>query len=34
MCGQLEKVVFSEATMDSLGDYVFKDCIHFNKIKN
>ena len=31
MCGQLEKVVFPEVTMDSLGDYVFKDCIHLRE---
>ena len=33
MCGQLEKVVFPEVTMDSLGDYVFKDCIHLKEVK-
>ena len=32
MCGQLEKAVFPEATMDSLGDYVFKDCIHLKEV--
>ena len=33
MCGQLEKVVFPEDTMDSLGDYVFKDCIHLREVQ-
>ena len=33
MCGQLEKVVFPEVTMDSLGDYVFKDCIHLKEVQ-
>ena len=33
MCGQLEKVVFPKVTMDSLGDYVFKDCIHLKEVQ-
>ena len=33
MCGQLEKVVFPQVTMDSLGDYVFKDCIHLKEVQ-
>ena len=32
-CGQLEKVVFPKVTMDSLGDYVFKDCIHLKEVQ-
>lgn len=33
MCGQLEKVVFPQVTMDSLGSYVFKDCIHLKEVQ-
>lgn len=33
MCGQLEKVVFPAVTMDSLGDYIFKDCIHLREVQ-
>ena len=33
MCGQLEKVVFPQVTMDSLGNYVFKDCIHLKEVQ-
>lgn len=33
MCGQLEKVVFPQVTMDSLGDYIFKDCIHLKEVQ-
>ena len=33
MCGQLEKVVFPKVTMDSLGSYVFKDCIHLKEVQ-
>ena len=32
MCGQLEKVVFPAVTMDSLGDYVFKNCINLKEV--
>ena len=33
MCGQLEKVIFPKVTMDSLGSYVFKDCIHLKEVQ-
>lgn len=33
MCGQLEKVVFPNSTMDSLGDYVFKDCVRLREVQ-
>ena len=33
MCGQLEKVVFPQVTMDSLGDYVFKNCMHLKEVQ-
>ena len=33
MCGQLEKIVFPKISMDSLGDYVFKDCIHLKEVQ-